>query len=87
MTDIKKLQKRFKGLAGSAKEAIEDLKARLLSPPILAHPDFTKPFEVHCDGSKEGLGATLTQIQGGKERIIAYASRSLRDYEKKWFPY
>ncbi|XP_077137642.1 cytochrome P450 2A4-like [Ranitomeya variabilis] len=37
------------------------------------------PFS--ADGSLHGLGAGLSQIQDGKERVIAYASHSLHDSE------
>jgi len=62
-----------------ARKAFLDLRACLLTPPILAHPDWSKPFEVHCDGSKQGLGAALIQRgDGGEARVVMYASRTLR---------
>ena len=45
--------------------------------PILAHPDWTQPFQLHTDASHEGLGAMLTQKQNGKDVAIAFASRAL----------
>ena len=54
------------------------------SPPILAHADFSKPFVLHTDASGEGLGAILYQIQDGREKVIAYASRGLRQGEKQY---
>ena len=42
---------------------------RLTSPPVVAFPDFTKPFLLHTDASQEGLGAVLYQEQDGKLRV------------------
>ena len=55
---------------------------KLTSPPVLAHADCKLPFEVHTDASSSGLGAVLYQNQDGKNRVIAYASRSLKPSEK-----
>ena len=64
--------------------AFDTLKEKLSSPPVLAYADFKKPFIVHTDASLEGLGAILYQEQEGKERVIAYASRGLRNSEKNY---
>ena len=65
--------------------AFEDLKTVLTSEPVLALPDFTKPFLLLTDGSAEGLGAVLAQQQeGGKERVIAYASKKTGPHERKY---
>jgi hypothetical protein len=52
-----------KGLQGDeeAQAAFEHLKSRLKTAPILAPPDYSKPFSVHTDGSGVGIGAALTQ--------------------------
>ncbi|XP_029766793.1 uncharacterized protein LOC113406182 [Terrapene carolina triunguis] len=62
--------------------AFDKLRHRLMSPPVLAYPDFTLPFIVTTDGSLHGLGAVLSQKQEGAERVIAYASRGLRRSER-----
>ncbi|MEJ2229930.1 MAG: pol polyprotein, partial [Nitrospirales bacterium] len=63
-------------------KAFETLKAALTSPPVLAHPDYTKPFILHTDASGFSVGAVLSQIQpDGKEHPIAYAGRALKKYE------
>ncbi|EPQ31343.1 uncharacterized protein PFL1_01527 [Pseudozyma flocculosa PF-1] len=41
--------------------AFEDLKDALASPPVLAHPDFSKPFILYVDSSKHAFAAALHQ--------------------------
>ena len=65
-------------------EAFEKIVELLTTPPVLAYADYTKPFLLHTDASLEGLGAVLYQEQEGKERVIAYASRSLKKSEKNY---
>ncbi|KAL1260060.1 hypothetical protein QQF64_007887 [Cirrhinus molitorella] len=62
--------------------AFDQLKQCLMSPPVLAYPDFSQSFVLTTNGSLHGLGAVLSQRQGGAERVIAYASRGLRGSEK-----
>ncbi|KAE9157619.1 hypothetical protein PF002_g33335 [Phytophthora fragariae] len=59
----------------SQKEAFECLKKALTEPPLLAYPDFSRPFRLVTDASQVGLGAALTQDQGQGEQPIAYASK------------
>ena len=47
----------------------------------MAYADFSQPFILNVDASREGLGAVLYQNQGGLDRVIAYASRGLRPSE------
>jgi hypothetical protein len=70
-------------------QSFEELKARLMSEPILGHPMWELPFQLHTDASMNGLGATLVQMQpfeDGKTRevVISYASRSLKDPETRY---
>ena len=65
--------------------AFENLKDLLTSAPILAYPDFSKPFVLETDASISGLGAVLSQRQEeGSTRPIAYASRSLLKHEQNY---
>ncbi|GKA43895.1 putative reverse transcriptase domain-containing protein [Tanacetum coccineum] len=57
-----------------------DIEQKLCSAPILALPEGSENFVVYCDASHKGLGAVLMQ----KERVIAYASRQLKIYEKNY---
>ena len=68
-------------------KAFNTLKSCLISPPVLGYPDFNKSFELHTDASSSGLGAVLYQEQEGKNRVIAYASRSLTKSEQRYPAY
>ena len=66
-------------------DAFEDLKHRLVSAPILAFPDCSKPFVLDTDASDSGIGAVLSQVQeDSTERVIAYASRALSKPERQY---
>ena len=68
----------------ACEEAFKALKGALTSAPILAFPDFKEPFHLFTDASNEGIGATLGQIQNGKEVAIAYAGRDLNAAERNY---
>jgi hypothetical protein len=66
-------------------KAFENLKDCLTSPPILAYPDLDKPYILYTDASTYALGAILSQkIDDKKERVIAYASRTLNKHEQNY---
>jgi len=44
-------------LTDEAIKALEQLKRCLSEAPVLCSPDFSKPFAIHCDASKTGVGA------------------------------
>ena len=50
-------------LPPKAREAMDVLKGKVQSMPVLVFPDFNKPFLLETDASKEGLGAVLSQKQ------------------------
>ena len=50
-------------LLPKAWEAVNILKGKVHSAPVLVFPDFNKPFLLEMDASKEGLGAVLSQKQ------------------------
>jgi len=60
------------------------LKERLISAPVLAYPDPDVPFILDTDASNFGMGAVLSQVQGGQERVISYASKSLSKAERRY---
>jgi hypothetical protein len=77
-----------------AARAFEYLRQKLCEAPILTYPRADRPFSLSVDAAtgdekhKGGLGAVLTQLdEEGRERVIAYASKSLTDYEKNYSPF
>lgn len=70
--------------SSECQEAFESLKRKLLTAPILVYPDFTKPFILATDASKEAIGAVLSQVVDGEEHPVAYASRSLHQAERNY---
>ncbi|WVZ75481.1 hypothetical protein U9M48_023527, partial [Paspalum notatum var. saurae] len=66
--------------SSNCEEAFQTLKKLLTSAPVLAQPDVTKPFDVYCDASGNGLGCVLMQ----EGRVIAYASCQLRKHEANY---
>ena len=72
-------------LSPKAQEAFERLKAACLQAPILAFPDFNKPFLLETDASGGGLGAVLSQKQAdGRYHPIAYASHVMNETEQRY---
>ena len=65
-------------------ESFQKLKDCLISPPVLAYPNFDLPFTLHTDASGDGLGAVLEQEDNGQFHPIAYASRTVSKHEKNY---
>ena len=72
-------------LSPEAHEAFNHLKAACLQTPILAFPDFNKPFLLETDASRRGLGAVLSQKQAdGWYHPITHASRIMNETEQRY---
>ena len=65
-------------------KAFNALKTQLTNAPVLAYPDYSKPFEIYCDASAIGVGATLCQNIDGKLHPIAFASKKLTSDQQNW---
>ena len=57
--------------------AFEEIKHRLVRPPVLHLPNGTGRFHLYFDTSKFAMESTLHQIQNGKPKLIAYKSKRL----------
>nr|CAN61139.1 hypothetical protein VITISV_009489 [Vitis vinifera] len=60
--------------------SFQELKNRLVSAPILTIPSGSGGFVVYSDASHQGLGCVLMQ----HGRVVAYASRQLKPYERNY---
>ena len=69
---------------GECETAIQTLKSKLISAPILALPRFGEPFQLSTDASNFAVGCVLEQVQDGELRVIAYASQVLPPNKRKW---
>ena len=64
-------------------ESFDRLKLALTSAPVLAYPNYDKPFLLEMDASLKALGAVLLQEDNdGNMHVISYASHALKPYDK-----
>ncbi|KAF4046784.1 RNase H-like domain found in reverse transcriptase [Phytophthora infestans] len=63
-------------------ECFHKLKSVLTSPPVPAHPDFSRDFHVRMDASDFAVGGYLFQVDSeGNEHIIAFGGRNITSAE------
>jgi len=64
------------------RSALELLKRKLTTAPVLVAPRDGGNYVVDCDACETGLGAVLHQWQDGQLLVVAYASRTLTPAER-----
>lgn len=75
LTDMTKGDSKTKLVWGDeTNEAFEQVKAALMSPAILASADYRLPYKIYTDASLVAGAAVLTQVQNGREKVIAFHS-------------
>ena len=83
LTDLTKKETCFQW-SDACENAFQTLKTKLLVAPILAYPDYNKDYILYTDASAEAVGMVLSQIQGGRERVISYGGKKLSSAERKF---
>ena len=58
-------------------KAFDEIKSRLLKPPVLSMPDKRGRFLLYLDTSKHATGSALYQVQNGEPELIGYASKRM----------
>ena len=66
------------------RDSFEEIKHRLVRPPILHMPNKTERFHLYLDTSKVATGSALYHTQNGKPKLIAYASKRLPEEAKSY---
>ena len=67
-----------------AQVAFDELRQRLIGAPVLGYPDPSLQYILDTDASDVGVGAVLSQIQEGRERVVAYYSKTLSPAERNY---
>ena len=65
-------------------DSFEEIKCMLIKPPVLCMPNKTGRFHLYSDMSKFATDSALYQIQNGKPKLIAYASKRLPEAAKSY---
>ena len=65
-------------------KAFDEIKSRLLKPPVLSMPDKRGRFLLYLDTSKYATGSALHQVQNGRPKLIAYASKRMPEAARNY---
>ena len=62
----------------------DEIKKRLIKPPVLHLPNNKGRFHLYSDTSKFATGTALYQVQNGKAKLIAYVRNRLPDMVRNY---
>jgi len=68
-------------LSISCQEALEILKEKLTTTPMLRGPNWALPFHIHIDASDKVVGVSLGQIYGKLPYAIYFISKKISKAE------
>ena len=84
LTNLMKKQEKFIWTDHEQK-AFDTLRSLLMNTPILAFPNFARPFMLQTDASDYAIGAVLSQEDSEhREHPVAFISRTLNTTEQKY---
>ena len=83
-------EKKALTLTEEMQKSFKELNNCLLTAPVLAYPRFDLPEQFILDtdwsGDSGTIGAVLSQVQDGKERVIAYGAKKLSSSQSNYPP-
>ena len=65
--------------------AFQEIKRKLIKPPVLNLPDSMERFHLYSDTSKFAMGSALYQIQNGKPNLTAYSSKIFQEAARNYY--
>ncbi|CAI7886383.1 unnamed protein product [Closterium sp. NIES-54] len=68
-------------------EALKGLMEAVKSGAVLKLPNGKAPFVLYTDWSSVGMGAVLSQLEEGQEKVVAFASRTCNPAEANYSSY
>ncbi|NJR75967.1 MAG: hypothetical protein HC773_24895 [Scytonema sp. CRU_2_7] len=83
LSSMLKKENRFKW-TDATKTSFYALRKTLTSPPVLSLPTKDGKYVLDTDASHNAIGAVLSQIQNGEEKVLYYASKTLTKSQKQY---
>ena len=68
----------------NCEESFQSLKKILVGADVMGYPRKDCEFILDTDACDISMGAVLSQIQDGRERVIGYASKTLSHTERNY---
>jgi len=70
--------------ADDCQGALDELKDKLVSTPILSGPNWALPFHIHTDASNRAIGEALGQVEEKLPYGIYFVSKNLSKVEMNY---